>query len=60
MLKNDSDHLTGDLEIFVDLRDISVLDTNIETNKGDEVMSDEKGNASIHMPTILSAIILHF
>ncbi|KAL0751413.1 hypothetical protein Bca101_033416 [Brassica carinata] len=30
------------LEIFVDLRDISVLDTNIETNKGDEVISDEK------------------
>ncbi|CAN7034733.1 unnamed protein product [Brassica oleracea var. botrytis] len=47
MLKNDSDHLTGDLEIFVDLRDISVLDTNIETNKGDEVISDEKESKNV-------------
>ena len=42
MLKHDSDHLTGDLEISVDHRDISVLDTNIETNKGNEVMSECK------------------
>lgn len=44
-LKNDSDQVAGDLEIYVDLCDTAVSDTNTETTEDDkmnEVAGDEK------------------
>lgn len=46
-LKNDTDQVVGDL---------AVMDANTETNKEkmNEVVADEKGNASIHIPLIFT------
>lgn len=53
ILKTDSDQVVEDLQLSVDHADSAVSDANTETNMEtmtNEVVCDEKGNASIQIP----------